>query len=153
MNTMARHSPVREIIASAAARYARITPKGIRLPCAGNDYNPIDVALITYKPARTRYVNRHPLCRSLNGINALDTNVRCATCRDRTTCTPQIALDFSYRNVPFRLMLAYTAAKNFMAFTRTLRPPHNTIDDASVRISVIDRGRWGEPNFTLMPIQ
>jgi hypothetical protein len=142
-------APLREIIASVCSRYALLTPKGIVLPSASNPYNPLSVSLVTYKPARTRYVNKKPVCRSLNGIHSLTDKTACISCDYRRTCTPQIALEIQYRTVPFRIMLAYTSAKNFLTFLRTLHPDSRRIENASVEISVIDRGKWGEAKFSL----
>jgi hypothetical protein len=149
MQSIESVAPLREICASAAARYALIAPAGILLPSAASPYNPITVRIVTYKPARTRYVNKQPICRSLNGLFSLHDNSRCAACEYRRTCTPQIALDILYRAVPFRLMLAYTSAKNFFAFLRTAQTPHQGIEGATISISVLDRGKWGEARFTL----
>jgi len=149
MQSIESLAPLREIIAATSARYAQITPQGILLPSAASSYNPLAVTIVTYKPARTRYVNKQPVCRSLNGIQSLQDNFRCATCDYRRTCTPQIALEILYRTVPFRLMLAYTSAKNFLAFLRTLHAPNQRIEGAFAEITVLDRGKWGEARFSL----
>lgn len=141
--------PMRRFFASASARYATITPQGIRLPCVTVPYNPLSATIVTYKPARTRYVAKQPLCRSLDGIRSLHTKSLCAICHDDRSCTPQIALDILYRSVSFRLMLAYTAARNFLDFTRTLPAPYQRIEGAPIQIKVRDRGRWGEPLFSI----
>ena len=149
MHSIRSFQPLRQIICAAAARYAAITPKGILIPAAPTPYNPFPVSIVTYKPARTLYVKKQPHCRSLNGLHSLLHKRPCTTCDDRRACTPQIALEILYRNVPFRLMLAYTSAKNFLAFTRTLNGTPHTTEGAPVVISVIDRGRWGEARFQL----
>jgi hypothetical protein len=147
MQSIESLAPVREIIVSASARYARLVPQGILLPCASVPYNPLAVTIVTYKPARTLYVNKQPMCRSLNGMVSLQYNRRCVICDDRRICTPQFALEILYRGVPFRLMLAYTSAKNFIAFLRTLHSQH--FEGAFVDIAVLDRGKWGEACFSL----
>lgn len=149
MQSIESLAPLREIISSACSRYATITPQGILLPSASSPYNPLDVTVVTYKPARTRYVNKQPVCRSLNGLQSLQDNHRCISCDYRRTCTPQIALEILYRSVPFRLMLAYTSAKNFIASLRTMRAPAQAIQGANLTIAVLDRGRWGEACFTI----
>jgi hypothetical protein len=149
MQSIESLAPLREIIAASSARYAQITPQGILLPAASTPYNPLPVSIVTYKPARTRYVSKQPVCRSLNGIHSLQNNVHCATCDNRRTCTPQISLEIFYRSVPFRLMLAYTSAKNFLTLLRTLHMPNQHIEGAFVEITVLDRGKWGEARFAL----
>jgi hypothetical protein len=149
MQSIENLAPLREIISSVCSRYALLTPKGIILPTSSNPYNPLPVTIVTYKPARTRYVNKKPLCRSLNGIQSINDHATCVSCDYRRTCTPQIALEIQYKLVSFRIMLAYTSAKNFLAFLRTLHPANSHIENASVEISVIDRGKWGEATFNL----
>ena len=141
-------SPLREIISSVCSRYALLTPKGIVLPSSTTPYNPLPATIVTYKPARTRYVNKKPVCRSLNGIQSLNDSAPCVSCDYRRTCTPQIALEIQYRIIPYRIMLAYTSAKNFMAFLRTLYTINKPFENALVDISVIDRGKWGEAMFS-----
>jgi energy-coupling factor transporter ATP-binding protein EcfA2 len=117
------------------------------LPVTTAVYNPLPATTITYKPARTRYLNRKPICRSLDGARSLDRAQSCVTCQDARTCTPRIALDFHYRAVPFRLLLAFTSAKNFVLFMKKLGAAGKTYEGALVNITIIDRGRWGEACF------
>jgi hypothetical protein len=147
MDTFASFAPLRQILAQSLARYASITPKGILLPCASVPYNPLPTTIITYKPARTRYLLRKPVCRSLNGICSVDRKQSCATCQEARTCTPQIALDFNYRTVPFRLLLAFTSANNFITFLRKRGAEGTTCEGVPISITVIDHGRWGEARF------
>ena len=147
MQSIQSLQPLRQIMTQTYARYATITPLGIVLPAGPTPYNPLPVTIIAHRPARTLYVNRHPLCRSLNGINSVNGRKRCICCEDKQSCTPQISLEILYRSVPFRIMLAYTSAKNFISFRKTFQAPQRYVDEAFVEISVIDRGRWGEACF------
>ena len=149
MQSIQSLAPLREIIASAYSRYASLTPKGIVLPSSTTCYNPWTVTIVAYKPARTMYVNKKPFCRSLNGIQSLNESSLCVSCDYRRTCTPQIALEIQYQVIPYRIMLAYTSAKNYLSFIRLQYPAKNHIENAPVEISVIDRGRWGEATFAL----
>lgn len=147
MHSIESLQPLRQIMAQTYARYATITPRGIVLPLSPAPYNPLPVTIIAHKSARTLYVNRHPFCRSLNGINSINGRGRCICCDDKRSCTPQICLDILYQSIPFRIMLAYTSAKNFIAFCKTFQSSQRYIDEASTEISVINRGRWGEARF------
>jgi hypothetical protein len=151
MQSIGSFAPLREIICATCSRYAQLTPAGIVLPAASAPYNPLTVTLVSYTPARTRYVNRKPLCRSLNGIYSVKDNIHCAGCDYHRTCTPQISLQCLYRAVPLRLLLAFTSAKNFISFVRTSHvPAGTTIEGVNVEISVLDRGKWGEAQFNLI---
>jgi hypothetical protein len=147
MDTIASLAPIRQLIAQSTARYASITPKGILLPAAPVAYNPLPATIITYKPARTRYLLRKPVCRSLNGISSVDQKQSCSMCQEARTCTPQIALDFNYRVVPFRLLLAFTSANNFITFLRRFGAAGISCEGVPISITVIDHGRWGEARF------
>lgn len=147
--TLSSLAPIRQIMAQSMARYATLTPKGVMLEFASVPYNPLPVSMITYRPARTRYLERKPVCRSLNGICAIDRRQSCAFCKNARTCTAQIAFDFHYRALPFRLLLAYTSAANFMAMLRRLGTTGKPYEGANIEIKVIDRGRWGEACFEI----
>ena len=148
MQSIRSLAPLREIIASACSRYASISPGGILLPSSPTPYNPLPAIIVSYTPARTRYVDKKPICRSLNGVQSLNDKTPCVRCDYRRTCTPQIALQIQYKGVPFRIMLAYTSAKNFMSFLRTLHMANTPYENACIEISVTDRGKWGEAIFT-----
>ena len=93
---------------------------------------------------------RADLCRSLDGIAPLDDPGRtCATCRVRTQCTPQLRLDLFVDAQPFRLLLAWTSAKNFLLYEARLRQRSISFEDRLHRITVINRGSWGELRFHL----
>jgi len=150
MQTLSSLLPIREIMAQSLYRYASITPQGVLLPQAATPYNPLPVCMITFKPARTRYVNRKQICRSLDGVHSVNSQNYCARCQDIRSCTPQIALDFTYRSFHYRLLLAFTSAKNFIALIHKAQSLDRTIDGLQVNIHVVDRGRWGEASFEII---
>jgi len=142
-------TPFNHIRALISARYATITPNGIVTPPASQPYNPFSVEMIAFRPARTRYLYKKPVCRSLNGNNSCNSNSICALCEYYKSCTPQIAVDFLYRIVPYRLLLAFTSANNFMMLTRKLIVAKIPFEAAKVKIITINHGKWGETTFEL----
>ena len=138
---------MRELVSRAFARYLRVLPSGFQLS-SGNIVPAISASIIASRPARTLYKNRRPICRSLDGIQALSTDKSCATCLSRNTCTPQICLEIIHQGVPWRLILAYTSARNFLLFDSILKKQGITLEDSTIRIAVRDRGRWGEVHFS-----
>lgn len=111
----------------------------------------LSVSIRTAKPARTLYVDRKPMCRSINGIRDLTGSCACASCRSRSQCTPQIVLEFMVEHVPLRLLLAYTSARNFIKFSSDIKKRYRkAITEVHVRMSLLDRGRWVEVRFSLM---
>lgn len=140
---------IRELIAQSYAQYLDIKPSGFSI---GNKKLPsqINATIVIFKPARTLYLNKKPTCRSLNGIISLKKNRSCADCDMKKSCTPQICLQVFYENIPLRLMLAYTSAKNFLKLITVMKNKGISSDGAHIRISVKDRGRWGEVCFELI---
>ena len=147
---------MRELAARAFARYLRVLPSGFQLSSdlsachaqAGNIVPALRANVIASRPARTLYKNRKPVCRSLDGIHALTTNKNCAICASRKICTPQICLEILHQGVPWRLILAYTSARNFLLFDSLLKKKGLALEDLTIRIAVRDRGRWGEVYFS-----
>lgn len=130
-------------------RYATIVPNGIILPQTSTPHNPLMVTLITWHAARTRYNNRHPVCRSLDGVHAINQKTKCFSCQERHSCTPQIVVNAVYRIVPVRFLLSYTSANNFLTLVRKCCATNGMLEGRTLTISVIDRGRWGEATFSV----
>jgi hypothetical protein len=139
-------STIRELLGRSFSRYVRVIPAGFELE-HGTVANPIDVIILTSRPARTFYQNKRPVCRSLDGIQSLEEKRSCASCLMRKNCTPQILIELLHDGVPRSIILAYTSARNFFAFIAQMQRSGRAIENAAVRISVRDRGRWGEVCF------
>ncbi len=146
-----------DLFADAFARYLLVRPAGIQFP-HGRLCPSLSAAILACRPARTLYQNKQPVCRSLDGIQSLQEALSavpgtaqagraCASCLLRKSCTPQIYLELLADGVPYRLLLAYTSARNFMLFASQLRAKQQPVENAQVIISVRDRGRWGELRF------
>ena len=139
-----------DLFADAFARYLAVRPTGIQFPQGGLCAS-LSAGILACRPARTLYQNKKPVCRSLDGIQAIQEGRACASCLLRKTCTPQIYLELLAGGVPYRLMLAYSSARNFMLFASRLREKHQPVENAQVIISVRDRRRWGELRFISPP--
>jgi hypothetical protein len=139
-----------DLFASSFARYLSIQPTGLRFP-HGRLRSSVSATLLTCRPARTLYKDRKPLCRSLDGIRSINEQASCTSCANRKDCTAQIYLELLVDGVPYRLLLAYTSARNFMQFASRLKQQGGEVQNAEVIISVRDRGRWGEVRFISQP--
>ena len=73
---------------------------------------------------------------------------RCASCEERGECTPQVRLDLLVDARAFRLLLAHTSARNFLAYEGDLRVKGVVLDEALHRLEVVNRGTWGEVRFS-----
>ena len=139
---------LRDILHRMMARYMTIRPLGIDL---GNNKKPIpalDCRILNYGAARTLYRNRRPICRSLDAVKALGESKKlCQQCLDQKHCTGQLRLDLLFENSPYRLLLAYTSAKNFLIYTTKLAEQKLEIETIDTKIIVVNRGSWGELRF------
>jgi len=139
-----------DLFASSFARYLSIQPTGLRFP-HGLLRSSASATLLTCRPARTLYKNRKPVCRSLDGVRSIREETSCTSCADRKDCTAQIYLELLVDGAPYRLLLAYTSARNFMQFASRLKQQGREVGNDEVIISVRDRGRWGEVRFISPP--
>jgi hypothetical protein len=139
-------SAFQDLFTATFVRYLSVRPTGIQMP-----YGPIcstlSASLLAFRPARTRYQNHHPVCRSLDAIRSILEDRECASCTLRQSCTPQIFLELLHDHVPYRLLIAYSSARNFLIFVSRLRSSGVPVENAEILLSVRDRGRWGELHF------
>jgi hypothetical protein len=61
-------------------------------------------------------------------------------------------LDLLFDNTPYRLLLAYTSAKNFLLYTGELVEKKLEIRSINTKIVVVNRGSWGELRFCLADV-
>ena len=109
----------------------------------------LDVRILSFGGARTLYRDRRPECRSLDGVHSVSqAGRRCASCEERNECTPQVRLDLLVDARAFRLLLAHTSARNFLAYEGDLRVKGVVLDEALHRLEVVNRGTWGEVRFS-----
>lgn len=141
-----------DLFADAFGRYLSVRPSGLQMP-HGLIVPSLRARLLACRPARTLYENHQPRCRSLDGLQSITETRTCAACLLRKTCTPQIYLELLHDQLPYRLLLAYTSARNFMLFASRLRHQGLPVENAETLISVRDRGRWGELRFISPPPQ
>jgi hypothetical protein len=51
-------------------------------------------------------------------------------------------------DVPYRLLLAHTSARNFLAHDGNLTAKQIPLDSPLHRLEVVNRGSWGEVRFS-----
>ena len=142
--------PLRELLHRALVRYLTVRPRGFELQ-PGDRIRPlVEARILGYGGARTFYRDRKPQCRSLDGVRPVtgDTDRSCADCEARARCTPQVRLDLIVERRPFRLLLAYSSAHAFLVYEAELRQRRYAIEDVVTKITVVNRGSWGELRFS-----
>jgi hypothetical protein len=141
--------PLRAILQQAQRRYLTVRPRGFQLNPNERLRPVLEVRILAFGSARTLYQQRKPLCRSLDGIEptAPKGQRRCADCALRPRCTSQVRLDVLADTQPWRLLLAHTSARNFLRYEAQLRQLGVGLYEDMHRMSVINRGSWGELRF------
>ena len=144
---------LRDIVQRMMAHYITVRPLGIDLGNNRKLIPALNCRILDYGAARTLYRNRLPVCRSLDAVKAIkDANKLCQQCVDRDNCTGQVRLDLLFENCPYRLLLAYTSAKNFLLYTGKLAEKKIEIQTTDTKIVVVNRGSWGELRFCLADV-
>ena len=143
--------PLREILHRMLVRYLTVRPRGFELEPGDSPRPLVEARILGYGSARTLYQDRKPHCRSLDGLRSITDQKRtCADCKLRSQCTPQVRLDLIVDGHAFRLLLAYTSAKNFFVYEARLRERGLALEHLLHRIHVVNRGSWGELRFSDM---
>jgi hypothetical protein len=58
-----------------------------------------------------------------------------------------VRLDLLFENCPYRLLIAYTSAKNFLLYTGKIAEQKLEIQTIDTKLIVVNRGSWGELRF------
>ena len=142
--------PLREILHRALVRYLTVRPGGFELERGERLRPAIEARILGFGGARTFYQNRKPVCRSLDGLRPVtdDTNRTCRECEARQRCTEQVRVDLIVERRAFRLLLAYSSARAFLVYDAELKQRRVSIEDVSTKITVTNRGAWGELRFS-----
>ena len=141
--------PLRELLHRALVRYLTVRPRGLELDSRTPIRPVAEARILGHGGARTLYESRRPKCRSLDGVRPVtgDTQRTCAECPDHGRCVPQVRLDLIVDRRPFRMLLAYSSARAFLIYEAELRQRGRRIEDVVTKITVINRGSWGELLF------
>jgi hypothetical protein len=140
-----------DILQRMTARYLTVRPTGIEIPDQPERRTHLDVKILNHGAARTLYRGQRPVCRSLNGIQAMgDANKHCAACPAQAQCTPQVRVELLFEGMPYRLLLSFTSAKNFILYLTLLHKRRLDLQTVKTRIRVANRGSWGELRFDLL---
>lgn len=140
--------PLREILHAARARYLTVRPEGLLLDESGPPLARVTAKIFGHGGARTLYRGRQPHCRSLDGVRALDDPAKsCRTCYLRKHCTPQVRVDLEIAGRPYKLLLAYTSARSFLAYVEAMTKAGRDPIETATMITVVSRGSWGELRF------
>jgi hypothetical protein len=141
---------LRDVLHRALARYLTVRPSGFELEPGARLKPAVDARILGYGGARTLYSDKKPVCRSLDGVRPVtgDTDRLCHDCQARPRCTSQVRVDLIVDRQPFRLLLAYTSARAFLLYEAELQRRRVAIEHVITKITVVNRGTWGELRFS-----
>lgn len=140
-----------DILHRMTARYLTVRPTGIEIPDQTQRRTHLDAKILNHGAARTLYRGQRPVCRSLDGIQAMgDDKKHCAACPAQAQCTPQVRVELLFDGMPYRLLLSFTSAKNFILYLTLLHKRRLDLQDVKTRIRVLNRGSWGELRFDIV---
>ena len=139
---------LQNILNHTIASYMTVRSKGIDLGNHRKIIPALDCRILNYSAAKTLYRQRRPVCRSLDAVKAMGkSDKHCQPCQDYQNCTDQVRLDLLFENYRYRLMIAYTSAKNFLLYTSKIAQQKTIIHTIVTKIVVVNRGSWGELRF------
>ena len=139
---------LRDILHRTTACYMTVRPQGIDLGNNRKLLSAIDCQILNFSAAKTLYIERRPVCRSMDAVKPSGkSDGNCGQCRNRHRCTDQICLDLLFENRRYRLLIAYTSAKNFLIYTSKIAEQKIEIHTIDTKLVVVNRGSWGELRF------
>ena len=140
--------PLRQSYHRASVRELLVRARGFELNPQRRLQPHIEARILSFGAARTLYHDRHVRCRSHDALRPLSDPERdCARCDLRTRCTPQLRLDLIVERQAWRLLLERSVAKHFLDYHARLLRRAVAVEDIVHRITVINRGSWGELRF------
>ncbi len=138
-----------EILDRGVTRWLDLRPRGFEVE-TGHCVTSVRARLVRYGAARTLYVKRRPVCRSLDGVaSSHPVGRRCPVCTQRDRCTTQIRLDLVIEGRPYRILLAPTSARNFLEYATELGERGVALEGAVHVLRARRRGSWTEVCFEL----
>jgi hypothetical protein len=84
-------------------------------------------------------------CSSSDGIHSAD-GVTCDDCQ-HPNCQPRLRVQLVARNLIYVLDLSHSSARNLFAIEDQAESEHKTLPDCLLKLSVVNRGFWGEVRF------
>lgn len=138
---------LRDILQRTTACYMSIRPLGVDIGNNRKLIQTLDCRIINFNAAKTLYLQRRPVCRSMDAVKAVRKDKSCQQCPDQNRCTDQIHLDLLFENRRYKLLIAYTSAKNFLIYTSKIAEQKTEIHTIDTKLVVVNRGSWGELRF------
>lgn len=122
----------------------RITPQGFDV--ADGHYDDLQGTVIRTSLARKLFRDGFLSCSSSDGVHS-ERGTCCDECQ-HPLCQPRLRLQLlAQRAIVYVLELPSTSAENFFTLEEQAQREGADLIDCTVRLTVIDRGHWGEVAF------
>ena len=148
-------TPTKSSLRFDPPQFLSIGPHGFLLPRDADrqiEFPSFTTSIIVASTVRKRFLNGNLVCSSSDAHKARDGS-SCDSCLLRSDCLPRIRLRLSplCSDIPNPVFieLSFSSAKNFLDYFVNLQS--QAIDPLQVpaRLSVLNRGRWGEVIFSI----
>ncbi|MBF8287084.1 MAG: hypothetical protein HW381_192 [Candidatus Rokubacteria bacterium] len=147
-----------EEFASPVRTRARSLPNGFLV--AESRYPALRGRIVAWTLIRKLFESERLVCWSNNGERST-TGQACALCPSRPACSRRLRLDLEEvhgeradgrdRLGALTLELNFTSCRNFLAYALRLGRAHLDVPDLPARLTVVERGGWGEVCFLEAP--
>lgn len=136
---------VRDAFRQTPRVLARVTPRGFA--CDGREVPALEGRVTGLGLVRKLFKDSALVCSSKDGVRARDGTL-CDECR-HPRCQPQLRVELRASDRVLLLDLAFSSARNLLALRERVEAEGVALEDVVLRLSVLDRGRWGEVVFAL----
>ena len=123
--------------------FVRVTPSGFLLD--DRTYESLSGKVARTRLIRKRFEEGRLLCASSNGTESRE-GASCGEC-NHPRCRPQLRLHLRNLDTIYILDLAASSAKNLLSLEDDLLGRGKSLEWTRLRLTVIDRGHWGEVCF------
>jgi hypothetical protein len=121
----------------------RVTPKGFSY--LEEETEELSGRIVRLRLVRKLFEDQILTCFSRDGLRARDGTL-CEDCA-HPRCQPQVRIHLQAREAVFVIDLAYSAARKLLVLKDELANQEIPLEETSLRLTVQDRGRWGEVGF------
>jgi hypothetical protein len=124
----------------------RVTPSGFLID--GEPHDRLEGRVTRQQLLRKRFQDGKLVCDSTDGVRARN-GTRCETCL-HDQCRPWLRIHLASTERTYVLDLAVTSAQNLLALEDQVSADAPALRDSTLRLTVRDRGRWGEVCFEIV---
>lgn len=135
--------PIRRAFAPASTVPVRVTADGFVV--AGHEIEVLHGRVVKTALVRKLFEEAVLICDSPDGIRARN-GTKCDLCR-HPRCRPQLRIWLADGSLRYLIDLPTTSAQNYFSVEDDAQAQCIPIDDWQLKLTVLNRGQWGEVRF------